>query len=82
MPAIVSASIDCPSPPPSRETTYARTLHRACLILGGAEALARHFGVADASLRQWLEAREEPPQMVFLAAIEIILLYLDKAGEA
>jgi hypothetical protein len=82
MPAIVSANIDCPSPPPSRETTYARTLHRACLILGGAEALARHLGVADASLRRWLEAREEPPQMVFLAAIEIILLYLDKAGEA
>ena len=82
MPATVSASIDCPAPPPSRETTYARTLHRACLVLGGAEALARHLGVSDASLRQWLEAREEPPQMVFLAAIEIILLYLDKAGEA
>ena len=82
MPATVSASIDCPSPPPSRETTYARTLHRACLVLGGAGALARHMGVSDTSLRQWLEAREEPPQMVFLAAIEIILLYLDKAGEA
>ena len=82
MPAIVSASIDCPSPPPARETTYARTLHRACLILGGVEALAKHFGVAEGSLRQWLEGQEEPPQMVFLAAIEIILLYLEKAGEA
>ena len=82
MPATVSASIDCPSPPRSRDTTYARTLHRACLILGGVEGLAKHLGVADASLRKWLEAREEPPQMVFLAAIEIILLYLDKAGEA
>jgi hypothetical protein len=82
MPATVSASIDCPSPPPSRETTYARTLHRACLILGGAEALAKHLGVADAPLRKWLEGSEEPPQLVFLAAIEIILLYLDKAGEA
>jgi hypothetical protein len=82
MPAIVPASTDCPSPPPSRETTYARTLHRACLILGGAEALAKHLGVSDAPLRKWLEGGEEPPQMVFLAAIEIILLYLDKAGEA
>ena len=82
MPAIVSASIDCPSPPPSRETTYARTLHRACLILGGAEALAKHLGVPDAPLRKWLEGSEEPPQMVFLAAIEIVLLHLDQAGAA
>ena len=82
MPATVSASNDCPSPPPSRETTYARTLHRACLILGGVAALARHLGVHEASLQKWLEGREEPPQMVFLAAIELILLYLEKAAEA
>jgi hypothetical protein len=82
MPASVSARIDCPSPPPSRDTTYARTLHRACLILGGVDALARHLGVAEASLQKWLEGREEPPQMVFLAAIELILLYLEKAAEA
>jgi hypothetical protein len=82
MTATVPASADCPSAPPARETTYARTLHRACLILGGAEGLARHLGVAEPSLRKWMEGREEPPQMVFLAAIEIILLYLDKAPEA
>ena len=82
MPGLVPASIDCPSPPPSRETTYARTLHRACLILGGVDGLAKHLGVPETSLRKWLEGREEPPQMVFLAAIEIVLLYLDKAGEA
>jgi len=82
MPATLPASADCPTPPPSRETTYARTLHRACLILGGAEAAARHLGVPEPSLRRWMEGREEPPQMVFLAAIEIILLYLEKAPEA
>jgi hypothetical protein len=46
------------------------------------EALAKHLGVAETALRRWLEAREEAPQMVFLAAVEIILLYLEKAPEA
>jgi hypothetical protein len=82
MPAGVSAKVDCPLPVPSRQTTYARTLHRACLILGGVVPLARHFGVSETALRSWLEAHEEPPQMVFLAAIEIILLHLDQAGAA
>ena len=81
MPATVPASADCPSAPPRRDTTHARTLHRACLILGGADGLARHLGVPEPSLRKWMEGSEEPPQMVFLAAIEIILLYLDKAPE-
>jgi hypothetical protein len=80
MSTVASAKADCPLPSPSRQTTYARTLHRACLILGGVPQLARHFGVSEAVLRSWLEAREEPPQMVFLAAIEIILLHLDRAG--
>ena len=82
MPATVPATADCPSAPPPRETTFVRTLHRACVILGGADGLARHLGVPEASLRRWMEGREEPPQMVFLAAIEIILLYLEKAPEA
>lgn len=82
MPATVPAKLDCPLPSPSRQTTYARTLHRACLILGGVAALARHLGVSEAALRNWLEGRDDPPQMVFLAAIEIILLHLDQAGEA
>ncbi|HZS68922.1 MAG TPA: hypothetical protein VFA72_17565 [Burkholderiales bacterium] len=82
MPAGLTAKADCPLPAPSRQTTYARTLHRACLVLGGVPQLAKHLGVSDAALRNWLEAREEPPQMVFLAAIEIILLHLDQAGAA
>ena len=82
MPASASAKIECPLPPASRQTSYARTLHRACLILGGVPQLARHFGVSEAALRNWLEGREEPPQMVFLAAVEVILLHLDQAGAA
>ena len=80
MRASASAKIDCPQPPPARETTYARTLHRACLILGGVEPLARHLGVSESMLRNWLEGREDAPQLVFLAAVEIVLLHLEQGG--
>ena len=80
MAAPVPANADCPTPPPARESTYARALHRACLILGGAEQLSRHLGVSESALRAWLDGRDEPPQMVFLAAVEIVLLHLDGAG--
>lgn len=80
MAAPVPANHDCPTPPRARESTYARALHRACLILGGADRVARHLGVPESALRAWLEGREEPPQMVFLAAVEIVLLHLDRGG--
>jgi hypothetical protein len=80
MPAVPASHADCPQPPQSRQTTHARALHRACLILGGADQLSRHLGVSEAALRAWLEGREDPPQMVFLAAVEIVLLHLDNAG--
>jgi hypothetical protein len=77
-----AAKIDCPLPPPARKSTHARALHRACVILGGLPLLAQHLGVPEASLQAWLEGREEPPQMVFLAAIEIVLLHLEQGGRA
>ena len=77
-----TAKAECPAAPPSRETTQARTLHRACLIVGGAPQLAAHLGVAEATLQAWLEGRDEPPQMVFLAAVEIVLLHLEKSGRS
>ena len=82
MAAPVPANTDCPIPPPSRQSTYARALHRACLVLGGVEQLSRHLGVPEAGLRAWLEGREDPPQMVFLAAVEIVLLHLDSGNSA
>jgi hypothetical protein len=77
---LATAKAECPAAPASRETTQARTLHRACLILGGAAQLAAHLGVAELTLQAWLEGREEAPQMVFLAAVEIVLLHLEKSG--
>jgi hypothetical protein len=77
-----SAKVDCPQPPPARESTYARALHRACLILGGVAQLARHLGVSEAGLRNWLEGREDPPPLAFLASVEIVLLHLEQSGRS
>ena len=77
----LAAKIDCPLPEECPGTP-ARTLHRACVILGGVAALAQQLGVPQTSVRAWLEGREDPPQMVFLACVEIILLHLDQAGRA
>jgi hypothetical protein len=82
MAAPLPANADCPKPPPARQSTYARALHRACLILGGVEQLARHLGVSEPGMRGWLEGRDDPPQMVFLAAVEIVLLHLDRGTAA
>jgi hypothetical protein len=74
--------IDCPLAPPSRQTTSARALHRACLILGGVPQLAAHLNVPHAVLRDWLAADAEPPEVAFLAAVDIILLHLEAQGSA
>ena len=79
---VAVAKADCPTAPPSRESTQARTLHRACLILGGASQLAAHLGVPESSLQAWLEGREEVPQIVFLAAVEIVLLHVDQSASS
>ena len=77
-----STAADCPVALPSRESTYARVLHRACVILKGVPELALHLEVQEWRLRVWLEGREDPPLRVFLAAIEIILLDVDRGGSA
>jgi hypothetical protein len=68
---------DCPIAPAARKSTHARALHRACVILGNVENLAEHLGVAQSDLLAWLEGTQEPPDEVFLAAVEVILLNLD-----
>lgn len=73
---------ECPRASASRETTYVRALYRACLVLGGPARLAEHLGVAEPHVRAWMKGTEEPPQSVFLAAVEIILLHTESAGRA
>jgi len=77
-----SAAENCPIAPYSKATTFVRTLHHACLVLGGLEQLASHLQVSDYALRTWLEGREEPPESVFLAAVEIILLAAERTPGA
>lgn len=73
---------DCPLAPPARQSTFARAIHSACLILGGVPSLAAHLGVPAVLVRDWLEGEVEPPQAMFLAAVEVILLHLDSEGRA
>jgi hypothetical protein len=55
-------------------TVYARTLHRACEVLGGLDALSRHLDIAPAALARYIDGAETPPLDVFLAAVDIVLL--------
>lgn len=73
---------DCPLAAPFRQSTYARAMHGACLVLGGVPELAAHLGVPAALVRDWLEGEVEPPQAMFLAAVEVLLLHLDAMGRA
>jgi len=45
-----SPRVVCPPLPKSRVTVYARTLHRACEVLGGLDALSRQLNVPPAKL--------------------------------
>ena len=77
-----TARSDCPVAAPSRASVYARTMHRACLIVGGVEHLASQLRVSTVSLVAWVEGREVPPLGVFLGAIDVILLNAETAGQA
>jgi hypothetical protein len=75
-----AAARDCPLAPPEHASVYARTLHRACLILGGVGKLAEHLQVSVAELRGWMGGEEPPPEAVFMAAVEVLLLYTATQG--
>lgn len=68
---------DCPPLSQSRVTVYARTLHRACEVLGGLEATSRHLGVSTASLVRCIGGVEQQPLEVFLAAVDVVLLAME-----
>jgi hypothetical protein len=65
---------DVPPLSASRVTVYARTLHRACELVGGLDALSRQLGVPAAKLERWIGGLEDPPLKVFLDAVDIVLL--------
>lgn len=65
---------------PRQANAMARSLHRAALIAGSSEALARHLEVPEPALRRWIEGEEDPPVSVFLAALELVLDYIDRVS--
>lgn len=73
---------DCPLAPPQQASVFARTLHRACLVLGGIEQLATHLEVSEGDLREWLKGEERPPEPIFLKAVEVVLLHAGTRGRA
>jgi hypothetical protein len=69
----------CGGAPSSRATVYSRTLQRACEILGGPGALARHLRVGEDDLARWIDARAQPPTDVFLLAVDVVLLHAERS---
>ena len=70
----VAPCVHCPPLATARVTVYARTLCRACELLGGLNALCAELGVPAASLTRWIGGAEPPPLDIFLAAVDIVLL--------
>ena len=55
------------------ELVYARALRRAADILGSVEALRIRLNVSSFALENWIGGKTEPPGLVFLAAVDIII---------
>ena len=77
-----AAAQNCPLAPPEHASVHSRALHRACLIVGGIEHLARRLEVSAMELEQWMRGMQSPPERAFLESVEIILLYAGGAGRA
>jgi hypothetical protein len=54
-----------------------RTLRVAASVLGGPRRLAQLLGVPSADVLAWLSGTAEPPQPIFLKALEMILKDLE-----
>jgi DNA-binding transcriptional regulator YdaS (Cro superfamily) len=61
----------CPSPN-KNANVFIRTLHDACVILGGEHKLAEYLGVQVAMVEQWLKGVGKPPDGIFLRCADLI----------
>ena len=64
----------------ARKSVHVKALQHACIILGSFDALSRHLGAGEAELRAWLQGSAEPPESVFLTAVEVLLLAAERSG--
>jgi hypothetical protein len=74
VPDPVILAVDCPPLSKTHVTVYARTLHRACEVVGGLDALSRHLNVPGPTLARWIGGVENPPLDKFLEGVDIVLL--------
>lgn len=51
---------------------YLRTLHDACVALGGEHKLAAFLAVSAEQVKQWLNGRGRPPDAVFLRCVDLV----------
>ena len=51
---------------------YIKTLHSACLILGGEHKLARYLGVTTEEVEAWLNGRAVPNDAIFLRCVDLV----------
>jgi DNA-binding transcriptional regulator YiaG len=51
---------------------YIKTLHTACLVLGGEHRLAAYLGVSTDQVEAWLNGRGTPPDSVFLRCVDLV----------
>lgn len=62
----------CPSVA-KNENVHVRTLHEACLAIGGEQKLAEYLGVEVRTVEAWLAGRGRPPDSVFLRCVDLVL---------
>ena len=51
---------------------YIKTLHTACLMLGGEHKLAAYLGVSAEEVEAWLNGRGVPSDAVFLRCVDLV----------
>ena len=73
--------VECPLAPPAHASVKSRTLHRACLIVGGLDRLAGALERPRTDLERWIRGEADTPEAVFEAAVEILLLYAARPGQ-
>ncbi|HUQ75914.1 MAG TPA: hypothetical protein VM183_14400 [Burkholderiales bacterium] len=61
----------CPSTS-KQSHIYIKTLHSACLALGGEHKLAAYLGVPVRDVEAWLNGRGVPPDAVFLRCVDLV----------
>lgn len=66
---------DCPPPPPMNGGIKAAILHEACVLVGGAARLAEMLAVTVEALLAWIRGAEPPPEHVYRACVDIVLLH-------